>query len=105
DLSDMRGEYEARGLEDFVGYLCNEWMPSVQRAVAAIRSSRAVTVAAVNGPATAGGLDLALSCDYVLAVPDAKLGESYVKLGLVPVAGGVHLLSRRLPTGIVRRLL
>lgn len=51
-------------------------------------------VAALNGSASAGGLDLALACDYRVCVPDAKLNESYIKVGLPPLNGGAWLLRR-----------
>lgn len=42
------------------------------------------TIAAVNGAAVAGGMGLATICDFTLAVPEAKLGYSEVKIGFVP---------------------
>ena len=43
-----------------------------------------VTIAAVNGPAIAGGTGLALLCDFTLAVPEAKFGYTEVRIGFVP---------------------
>ena len=43
-----------------------------------------VTIAAVNGPAIAGGTGLALLCDFTLATPDAKFGYTEVRIGFVP---------------------
>jgi len=51
-------------------------------------------VAAIHGTALGGGLELALSCHYRVAVPSAKLGLPEVKLGLVPGAGGTQRLPR-----------
>ena len=42
------------------------------------------TIAAVNGPAIAGGTGLATMCDFTLAVPDAKFGYTEVRIGFVP---------------------
>ncbi|HUN86749.1 MAG TPA: enoyl-CoA hydratase-related protein [Terracidiphilus sp.] len=42
------------------------------------------TIAAVNGPAIAGGAGLALLCDFTLAVPEAKFGFTEVRIGFVP---------------------
>jgi len=105
DLADMREIFASRGIDAAVDYMVEVWMPSVQRASLAIRNCSKLTVAAVNGAATAGGLDFALACDYTLAVPEAKVGESYVNLGLLPVAAGVEHLLRRLPPGLARRVL
>lgn len=52
-----------------------------------------VTIAAVNGFALGGGLELALSCDIVLASNKAKLGLPEVSLGLVGY-GGTQRLTR-----------
>lgn len=42
------------------------------------------TIAAVNGPAIAGGTGIATICDFTLAVPDAKFGYTEVRIGFVP---------------------
>jgi enoyl-CoA hydratase/carnithine racemase len=67
---------------------------ALHRATSALYDSPKPTIAAINGSATAGGLDLALACDYRFAVSTAKFGESYVKLGLPPLNGGAWLLRR-----------
>jgi enoyl-CoA hydratase/carnithine racemase len=52
------------------------------------------TIAAINGVATGGGLDVALACDMRFVARDAKLAETYVRMGLVPGGGGAFLLPR-----------
>lgn len=58
-----------------------------------------ITIAAIDGMALGGGLELALACTMRLASPGAKLGVPEVKLGLLPGAGGTqrlpHLIGRR----------
>ena len=56
-------------------------------------------VAAVNGHAVAGGFELALSCDLVVAADHARFGLSEVKRGLFPAGGGTTL-SARIPLAI-----
>jgi methylglutaconyl-CoA hydratase len=62
------------------------------------------TIAAVNGPAIAGGTGLALLCDFTLAVPDAKFGYTEVRIGFVPAIVSTFLL-RQVGEKIARDLL
>ena len=55
-------------------------------------------IAAINGAATGAGLDLALMMDLRVAAASARLGETYVKVGLVPGAGGAWFLPRLVGT-------
>ncbi|PAX09762.1 3-hydroxyacyl-CoA dehydrogenase NAD-binding domain-containing protein [Sphingomonas lenta] len=59
-----------------------------------IEASTKPVVAAIHGTALGGGLEVALSCHYRVAVPSAKLGVPEVKLGLLPGAGGTQRLPR-----------
>jgi methylglutaconyl-CoA hydratase len=53
-----------------------------------------VTIAAVNGPAIAGGTGLALLCDFTVAVPEAKFGYTEVRIGFVPAIVSTFLLRQ-----------
>ncbi len=53
-----------------------------------------VTIAAVNGPAIAGGTGMALLCDFTLAVPEAKFGYTEVRIGFVPAIVSTFLLRQ-----------
>jgi len=55
---------------------------------------RKVTIAAVNGPAVAGGTGLAFLCDFTLATPDAKFGYTEVRIGFVPAIVSTFLLRQ-----------
>ncbi len=54
-------------------------------------------IAAVNGFALGGGLELALACDIIVAAEHAEVGLPEVRVGLVAGAGGVHRLPRHVP--------
>ncbi|MFF0633152.1 crotonase/enoyl-CoA hydratase family protein [Nocardia sp. NPDC004151] len=61
-------------------------------------------IAAVEGPALAGGCELALAADLIVAASDSTFGIPEVKRGLVAVGGGVLRLSQRLPRAIAMEL-
>jgi enoyl-CoA hydratase/carnithine racemase len=54
-----------------------------------------ITIAAVNGPASGLGFDLALACDFIVADPTAWFAASFVLRGLVPDGGSMYYLPRR----------
>jgi enoyl-CoA hydratase/carnithine racemase len=63
------------------------------------------SIAAVDGVALGGGLELALACDLRVASDRARLGVPEIKLGLLPGAGGTQRLPRLLPRGIATQML
>jgi 2-(1,2-epoxy-1,2-dihydrophenyl)acetyl-CoA isomerase len=65
-----------------------------QRLIAAIADCDKPVIAAVNGTAAGIGAHMALACDLVLAVEEARFIEVFVRRGLVPDGGGAWLLPR-----------
>ncbi len=61
-------------------------------------------IAAIEGYAVAGGLELALCCDLIVATEDSKLGLPEVKRGLVAVGGALFRLPRLIPYHVVMEL-
>jgi enoyl-CoA hydratase len=68
------------------------------------RSADKPLIAAVEGFAVAGGLEIALSCDLIVAARDARLGIAEVKRGLVAAAGALIRLPKRVPYHVAMEL-
>jgi 3-hydroxyacyl-CoA dehydrogenase len=68
--------------------------PSIQEVEDVIENSPKPVIAAIHGTALGGGLEVALTCHYRVAVPSAKCGLPEVNLGLLPGAGGTQRLPR-----------
>jgi len=68
------------------------------------RPPRKPLVAAVEGFALAGGMELALACDLIVAARGARFGLPEVTRGLVPAAGGLLRLPARVPRGAALEL-
>lgn len=68
------------------------------------RASAKPVIAAIEGFAVAGGLEIALSCDLIVAAKGAKMGIPEAKRSLVAAAGGLLRLPRRMPYHAVMEL-
>ena len=62
-------------------------------------------IAAINGYAVAGGLELALVCDILVAEESAKFGLTEVKWSLMPMGGGTQRLPRSIPRALANYLI
>jgi enoyl-CoA hydratase/carnithine racemase len=68
------------------------------------RSARKPLIAAVEGFAMAGGLEIALACDLIVASREARLGIPEVKRSLVAAAGALRRLPQRVPLNVAMEL-
>ncbi|GAA2312886.1 crotonase/enoyl-CoA hydratase family protein [Streptomyces violaceusniger] len=91
---------------DLKGFLAGEDVALPGRGLAGIcrRPPVKPLIAAVEGWALAGGCEIALACDLIVAAEDARFGVPEVKRGLVAAAGGLLRLPRRLPRAIAMQL-
>jgi enoyl-CoA hydratase len=83
------------GQDGFTGFLHD-----VGRTFDRLEAFEKPVIAAVNGLALAGGLELVLCCDLVVAAASAKIGDAHANYGLLPGGGGSCRLPRRI--GLMR---
>ncbi len=91
---------------DLKAFIAGENVIHPERGLAGItsRPPRKPIIAAVEGHALAGGCEIVLACDLVVAAENAKFGLPEVKRGLVAGAGGLLRLPGRLPYAVAMRL-
>ncbi|AVO37670.1 3-hydroxyacyl-CoA dehydrogenase NAD-binding domain-containing protein [Pukyongiella litopenaei] len=88
---DGRTYFAGADIREFGKPPTDPWLPDVcQR----LEDSPLITVSAIHGTALGGGLEVALSTDYRVAVPSARVGLPEVHLGILPGAGGTQRLPR-----------
>jgi enoyl-CoA hydratase len=80
------------------------WFGDRGFAVITQRASRKPLIAAIEGFAVAGGMEIALACDLIVAAKGAKLGIPEAKRSLVAAAGALLRLPRRVPYHVVMEL-
>ena len=72
----------------------SELLAAGRKVVTLLRHMPQFVIAAINGVAAGAGCNLALACDYRIATDTAKLGETFVRIGLHPDWGGTYFLPR-----------
>jgi len=106
DRSDVKGLVLKGSMKHFItgadvseflkgaGYV-EEMTANARKFMRAFHNIALNAVAAVDGYALGGGLEVALGCDYIIATPRSNLGFPEIKFGLIPGAGGTQLLPQR----------
>lgn len=78
------------------GEVNSNFLDGLRRLLLRIEGFPVPVVAAVNGLALAGGLEMVLACDLVVAAASAKLGDAHANYGLVPGGGSSVRLPRKI---------
>ncbi len=86
DVNDFNGT-AAEDLHDLMRYKSHRWFTQVWNLPQPL-------IVAVNGTAAGGGANLALAGDVVIGCDEARFGETFVRIGIVPDLGGLFLLPR-----------
>lgn len=86
-------------------YYARELAKWFGRAFESVANWRGVTIAALNGYAMGGGLEVALACDIRIADEHVQLGLPETSVGLLPCAGGTQRLTRLVGEGWAKRLI
>jgi enoyl-CoA hydratase/carnithine racemase len=89
DMDEKQGMFAGSVAEIEEGY-----RRGIQQMSLALQKAEIPLIAAVNGPAIGAGLDLACMCDLRIASSRAKVGETFINLGLIPGDGGAWFLQR-----------
>ncbi|RRH69768.1 enoyl-CoA hydratase/isomerase family protein [Falsigemmobacter faecalis] len=76
-----------------------------QRVLSQVEALPVPVIAAVNGVAVAGGLELMLCCDLLMAAEGAMIGDGHARYGIVPAGGATLRLGERMAPAVAARLL
>ena len=102
DLKEIRGFFEGPHVKsrDF-----DAFSQTLNRMLNKVERLRKPVVAAINGYALAGGLELVMVCDLAVCSERAKLGDQHANVGLLPASGGTQRLPRLIGVRKAKELL
>lgn len=99
DLGEFRGHLEAGAPE-----VLERFVRGVSGVFARLEALRQPVVAAVNGTAVAGGLELLLCCDMILAAEGCLIGDGHLNYGVLPGGGAAARLPRKIAPNLAAEL-
>lgn len=96
DLKERKGMSDEQVIEAvrYIGYTVTQ-----------VEAMEIPVIAAINGVAFGGGLELALACDIRIAAETAKMGLTETSLAIIPGAGGTQRLPRLIGVGLAKQLI
>ena len=96
---------DVKEMSNMTAYEGHQFGLKGQRVMLLIKKMTKPVIAAVNGFALGGGLELALACDFIYASEKAKIGFPEVTLGIIPGFGGTQNLPRLIGKGRANELI
>jgi enoyl-CoA hydratase/carnithine racemase len=103
--ADLKGVFENTAAEAGADDPMNAFLDKVARLFERLRTLPQPTIAALNGLTMAGGLELAMACDLIIAAQSARIGDAHANFGVFPGAGGAAVLPRRIGPTAAKYLL
>ncbi|WP_286238721.1 enoyl-CoA hydratase-related protein [Neptuniibacter halophilus] len=94
EMTEREGTHSDGAFAGDVYTVQNRYRQGIQRIPLAMEKLDIPVIAAVNGPAIGAGFDLTCMCDIRIGSSAAKLGETFVNLGIIPGDGGAWFLQR-----------
>jgi enoyl-CoA hydratase/carnithine racemase len=103
--ADLKGVFDATGSGPQAEDPMNAFLDQVAGMIDRLRVLPKPTIAALNGLTMAGGLELAMACDLIVAAAGARIGDAHANFGVFPGAGGAAVLPRRIGPTAAKYLL
>lgn len=94
EMTERNGSHSDGAFAGDVYTVQNKYRQGIQRIPLALAKLDIPVIAAINGPAIGAGFDLTCMCDLRIASSKARMGETFVNLGIIPGDGGAWFLQR-----------
>lgn len=103
--ADLKGVFENAGSGPSADDPMSAFLDLIAGMIERLRALPKPTIAALNGLTMAGGLELAMACDLIVAAESARIGDAHANFGVFPGAGGTAVLPRRIGATAAKYLL
>lgn len=103
--ADLKGVFENAGSGPAADDPMSAFLDLIAGMIERLRALPKPTIAALNGLTMAGGLELAMACDLIIAADSTRIGDAHANFGVFPGAGGAAVLPRRIGPTAAKYLL
>jgi enoyl-CoA hydratase len=94
---------DLKAVASYNAFQARNFLDKVHKGVFAVEDNHKPAIAAVNGLALGGGLEIALACDIRIIADNATLGLPEINLGIYPGGGATQRMPRQTPLGIAKQ--